>query len=82
MRAGWLATVAASSSTFSKRVRPTWRSATVTVSRPVALVELDEEHLAGPVLVEGDRLRARRRRRRSRCPALPVWVECQWPSAR
>ena len=55
--AGWLATVAASSSAFSKRVRPTWRSRTVTVRAPAVVVELDEEDLAGAVLVERDRLR-------------------------
>ena len=40
----------------SNGVLPTCRSSTVTVRAPAVVVELDEEHLAGPVLVEGDRL--------------------------
>ena len=54
MRAGWAAMFAASSSTFSNLVAPTWRSCTVTERRPSDLLELDQEDLAGAVLVEGD----------------------------
>ena len=57
MRAGWVVTPAASRSSFSNRVLPTWCSVTVTLRPAACLLELDEEHLAGPVLVEGDGLR-------------------------
>ena len=61
----------ASRSSFSNRVLPTVRSSTVTVRVAVRLVELDEQDLARAVLVDRDRLRARRRRRTSSPPALP-----------
>ena len=56
MSAGCVVMPAASSSSFSKRVLPTWRSATVTVLPVAVVLELDEQDLAGPVLVEGDGL--------------------------
>ena len=55
-RAGWLSTVAASTSILAKLVRPTWCSWTVDLPPAGSLVELHEQDLAGPILVEGDRL--------------------------
>ena len=54
MSAGCVPTVAASSSSRSKRVLPTCRSSTVTAASPSASSSVDEQHLAGPVLVERD----------------------------
>ena len=48
---------------------------------PGALVELHEEDLAGPILVERDRLGRAGVGVRDRA-GRPTWVECQWPSAR
>ena len=57
MSAGWLATVAASISSLSNVVLPTCFSTIVVVRSPAVFVELDQEDLARPILVEGDRLR-------------------------
>ena len=55
-RVGWLEMPLASSSSFSNVVAPTVRSSTLTVRVGPSVDAFDQEDLAGPILVEGDRL--------------------------